>query len=61
MRANSDEEKGSVASRPGMLVRADGLALPVVTAPDGVLVVPGLGDTGNLAVVLAPTADSGEP
>lgn len=53
LRANSESEKASVASRALVLVRDDGLALPVVSAPDGVILVPGIGDTHRVSVVLA--------
>jgi HEAT repeat protein len=53
LRANSAAEKAAVVSRPGMLVRDDGLALPVVSAPDGVILVPGLGDRHEVSIVMA--------
>ena len=53
LRANSADQKDAVASRPGMLVRDDGLALPVVSAPDGVILVPGIGDRHRVSVLMA--------
>jgi hypothetical protein len=59
LRANSEAEKGSVASRLAVLVRADGLALPVVTDPDGALLVPGLDGSGRVSLRLATLAPGG--
>ncbi|HZO14444.1 MAG TPA: hypothetical protein VFB62_14325, partial [Polyangiaceae bacterium] len=56
VRANSEAERKSVASRPGALVRPDGLALPVVADPDGGLLVPGLEDAGKLSLRLGALA-----
>lgn len=53
LRANSEAEKKSVSSRALALVREDGLALPLVSAPDGVILVPGVGDRHRLSVLLA--------
>ena len=61
LRANRDSEKEQVGSRPAQLVRADGLSLPVVSDPDGVLIVPGLHDVGRVALRLAPQSDSDNP
>jgi len=61
LRANRASEKQSVGSRPAQLVRADGLSLPVVSDPDGVLLVPGLSDVGHVALRLAPESDSDNP
>ena len=47
-------------ARPARLARSDGLAVPVVADPDGVLVVPGLSE-GAASVLLAPPAATGEP
>ncbi len=52
LRASGEEERSAVVSRPGMLVRDDGLALPVVSAPDGVILVAGLGDRHEVSVVM---------
>jgi hypothetical protein len=41
------------------LVRADGLAIPVIADPDGVLLVPGL-PPGPASLSLAPPSDSGD-
>ncbi len=54
LRANDPEEQASIGSRPAMLVRDDGLALPVVSAPDGVILVPGVGDRHQVSIEVAP-------
>lgn len=53
LRPNSAGDKGAVSSRPGMLVRDDGLALPIVSAPDGVILVPGIGDRHRVAILMS--------
>jgi hypothetical protein len=53
LRANSAEQKEAVSLRPGVLVRDDGLALPVVSAPDGVILVPGVGDRHEVQILMA--------
>ncbi|MDC0678597.1 HEAT repeat domain-containing protein [Sorangium atrum] len=50
----------SASSRPARLVRPDGLAVPVVADPDGVLLVPAV-PPGASAVLLAPAAPPGDP
>ncbi len=59
--ANREAERPRVAGRPAVLLRADGLALPMNAAPDGVLIVPGLARAGDVSVRLAPTVVSGDP
>ncbi|WP_437828489.1 HEAT repeat domain-containing protein [Sorangium sp. So ce1153] len=49
----------SASSRPARLVRPDGLAVPVVADPDGVLLVPGV-PPGVSSVLLAPAAPPGD-
>ncbi len=61
LRANSEAQKSRVISRLTQVQRADGLALPVVAAPDGVLILPGLSNLGSVSVRLAPQAEPGQP
>lgn len=61
--ANAPSALASIQGRAARLVRSDGVAVPVVADPDGVLVVPGLPD-GPAALTLAPEAipgDAGSP
>lgn len=46
-------QSARVPHRPALLVRGDGVALPVVSAPDGVLVVPGMSASQRLNLRLA--------
>jgi hypothetical protein len=55
-----DADLGRVEQRPIRVEHADGLALPAVTAPDGVLLVPGLARAGEVSVQLAPAALPGD-
>jgi len=54
LRPNAQVEASAVSLRAARVVRSDGLAVPVVSAPDGVLVVPGLSQPGGAVVLLAP-------
>ncbi|WP_437709935.1 HEAT repeat domain-containing protein [Sorangium sp. So ce448] len=56
---NDRSATGSASSRPARLVRPDGLAVPVVSDPDGVLLVPAV-PPGASAVLLAPAAPPGD-
>ncbi|WP_437587147.1 HEAT repeat domain-containing protein [Sorangium sp. So ce1000] len=56
---NDRSASASAASRPARLVRPDGLAVPVVADPDGVLLVPAV-PPGASAVLLAPVAPPGD-
>ncbi|WP_437543909.1 HEAT repeat domain-containing protein [Sorangium sp. So ce367] len=56
---NDRSASGSASSRPARLVRPDGLAVPVVADPDGVLLVPAV-PPGASAVLLAPAAPPGD-
>jgi len=49
------EPSGAGAGRPAVVIRDDGLAWPAMSAPDGVLLVPGLGERGKVSLRLAPT------
>jgi hypothetical protein len=55
-----EADRSRVGERAARLVRADGLALPVVSAPDGVLLAPGLGRVGEVSATLAPAAMPGD-
>ncbi|MGK3959714.1 HEAT repeat domain-containing protein [Sorangium sp. So ce118] len=57
---NDRSAAASASSRPARLVRPDGLAVPVVADPDGVLLVPGV-PPGVSSVLLAPAAPPGDP
>ncbi len=57
---NDQSASRSASSRPARLVRPDGLAVPVVADPDGVLLVPAV-PPGASAVLLAPAAPPGDP
>jgi len=57
---NRPSEQHRAAGRAARLIRSDGLALPVVTDPDGGLLVPGLGCCGAVSLQLAPAAVSGD-
>ncbi|XXT16833.1 HEAT repeat domain-containing protein [Sorangium sp. So ce429] len=56
---NDRSAAASASSRPARLVRPDGLAIPVVADPDGVLLVPGV-PPGVSSVLLAPAAPPGD-
>ena len=58
---SSAADQDRAAERAARLVRPDGLALPVVSAPDGTLIVAGLGRAGEPVVRLAPAVVPGEP
>jgi HEAT repeat protein len=60
LRPNDAAERGRAGGRPAVLVRDDGIAVPVVTDPDGVLLVPGLGDAGWVSLRLAPAPEPDE-
>ncbi|MCA9624380.1 MAG: HEAT repeat domain-containing protein, partial [Myxococcales bacterium] len=53
LRANSEGEREAVVRRPVEVRRADGLVVPMVSAPDGVVLVVGLreGERYDLAIV----------
>jgi hypothetical protein len=53
-------ERARAGGRAAMLVRDDGLAVPVVADPDGVLLVPGLAEAGWVSLRLAPAVASEE-
>lgn len=57
---NDAPARGSLA-RAAYVLRSDGLALPVVSDPDGGLLVSGLGTAGEIAVRLAPPVQSVNP
>ncbi|XXY53012.1 HEAT repeat domain-containing protein [Sorangium sp. So ce269] len=57
---NDRSAAASASSRPARLVRPDGLAVPVVADPDGVILVPGV-PPGVSSVLLAPAAPPGDP
>jgi hypothetical protein len=54
LQPNAQVEASAVALRALRVVRSDGLAVPAVSAPDGVVVVPGLSRPGGATVQLAP-------
>ncbi len=56
---NDQSAVASASSRPARLVRPDGLAVPVVADPDGVLLVPAV-PPGVSSVLLAPAAPPGD-
>lgn len=56
---NDTGAAASIQARAGRLVRPDGLAIPVVADPDGVLLVPGV-PPGASSVLLAPAARPGD-
>ncbi|MDC3953650.1 HEAT repeat domain-containing protein [Polyangium jinanense] len=61
--ANAPSALPSIQGRAARLVRSDGVAVPIVADPDGVVLVPGLPD-GPAALTLAPEAipgDAGSP
>lgn len=57
--ANAPTAMATIAGRAARFVRPDGLALPVVSDPDGVLIVPGMPD-GRAGLTLAPEPVSGD-
>ncbi|MRG92795.1 HEAT repeat domain-containing protein [Polyangium spumosum] len=57
--ANAPSALVSIQGRAARLVRSDGVVVPVVADPDGVLLVPGLPD-GPAALTLAPEAVPGD-
>ncbi|WP_437568106.1 HEAT repeat domain-containing protein [Sorangium sp. So ce542] len=56
---NDQGAAAGASSRPARLVRPDGLAVPVVADPDGVLLVPAV-PPGVSSVLLAPAAPPGD-
>jgi hypothetical protein len=54
LQPNAQAETSAEALHALRVVRSDGLAVPVVSAPDGVVVVPGLSSPGGATVLLAP-------
>jgi len=56
---NHPSAAASAAGRPARVVRADGLAVPVVADPDGVLMVPGM-PPGPSVVALASAVPTGD-
>jgi hypothetical protein len=60
LRSNSADGRDG-AARAARLLRDDGVALPVVAAPDGVLMVPGLSATGLTDLQLAPALHTEQP
>ncbi|WP_437731594.1 HEAT repeat domain-containing protein [Sorangium sp. So ce1335] len=56
---NDRSAAASASARPARLVRPDGVAVPVVADPDGVLLVPGV-PPGVSSVLLAPAAPPGD-
>ncbi|WP_437955848.1 HEAT repeat domain-containing protein [Sorangium sp. So ce119] len=56
---NDRSAAASASSRPARLVRPDGVAVPVVADPDGVLLVPAV-PPGVSSVLLAPAAPPGD-
>jgi hypothetical protein len=61
LRVGDEHEQWRVNGRAAQLVRGDGLSLPVVADPDGVIFVAGLPSAGHVALRLAPRADSDKP
>jgi cellulose synthase operon protein C len=57
--ANAPSALAAIGGRAGRLARVDGVVVPVVADPDGVLVVPGLPE-GRAALMLAPEAVPGD-
>lgn len=57
--ANSPAVMSAITGRAARFVRPDGLAIPVVSDPDGVLIVPGVPE-GRAGLTLAPEAKSGD-
>lgn len=57
--ANAPSAVSAIAGRAARFVRPDGLAIPVVADPDGVLIVPGVPE-GRAGLTLAPEAVSGD-
>lgn len=57
--ANAPGELDAISGRAARFVRADGLAVPVVSDPDGVLIIPGMPE-GRAGLTLAPEAISGD-
>ncbi|HMY20145.1 MAG TPA: HEAT repeat domain-containing protein, partial [Polyangium sp.] len=57
--ANSPAVMSAITGRAARFVRPDGLVIPVVTDPDGVLIVPGVPE-GRAGLTLAPEAKSGD-
>jgi HEAT repeats len=56
LQPNATQQRASAHGRAMLLIRGDGVALPVVAAPDGVLVVPGIAATEELRLRLAPSS-----
>jgi hypothetical protein len=57
--ANGPSALAAIEGRAGRLLRSDGVVVPVVADPDGVLIVPGLPE-GRAALTLAPEAVPGD-
>lgn len=57
--ANSPAVMSTISGRAARFVRPDGLAIPVMADPDGVLIVPGVPE-GRAGLTLAPEANSGD-
>lgn len=57
--ANAPSAMASIAGRAARFVRPDGLAIPVVSDPDGVLIIPGVPE-GRAGLTLAPEPVSGD-
>jgi HEAT repeat protein len=58
---SNDPARTEGLARAGRLRRDDGVALPVVADPDGVLLVPGLSTRGLADLQLAPAMDTEQP
>ncbi|MBW2526613.1 MAG: HEAT repeat domain-containing protein, partial [Deltaproteobacteria bacterium] len=54
LQPNAHADDAAIALRAARVIRSDGVAYPVVSAPDGVLLVPGLRPLGGATVQLAP-------
>lgn len=57
--ANTPTATAAISGRAARFVRPDGLAVPVVSDPDGVLIVPGMPE-GRMGLTLAPEPISGD-
>ncbi len=57
--ANAPTATGAISGRAARFVRPDGLAVPVVSDPDGVFIVPGMPE-GRMGLTLAPETISGD-
>ena len=61
LRASKFSEGNPVGPLVGQVVRSDGLALPVVSDPDGVFLIPGMALSGEVSLLLATGSDSEQP